>query len=74
MRVGMHTENEITPKAKNNVLTRCQGENLVGYGGRKRRSGQFIAFVGYPSGQCFDDVRTRAASERSKTVTHVRTD
>jgi hypothetical protein len=29
MRVGMHTENEITPKAKNNVLTRCQGENLV---------------------------------------------
>jgi hypothetical protein len=73
MRVGMHTENEITPQTKKNVLTRCQGENFVGYGGRKRRSGQFIASVGYPSGRCFDDVRTRVALERSKTVTHVRT-
>jgi hypothetical protein len=40
---------------------------------RMRRSGQYIAAVEFPSGRSSDDVRTFAASERSKQVTHVQT-
>jgi hypothetical protein len=45
---------------------------FMGYGGENGEQVGFIASVGSPSGRCFDDVRTCAASERSKTVTLVR--
>jgi len=40
---------------------------------RMRQSGQYIAAVEFPSGRWSDDVRTFAASERSKQVACVRT-
>jgi hypothetical protein len=57
-----------------NTLTHTQPKvRFVRYGGENGEHGGFIASVGYPSGRCFDDVQTRTASERSKMVTHIRT-
>jgi hypothetical protein len=58
----------------NSNLTHKQPKILILWDMKKnRRSGHFIAAVGSPSGRWIDDVRTLAASKRSRMVTRVQT-
>jgi hypothetical protein len=68
------------PKKNSNSERNMQKDNqklterrFVGYGGESGEQGVFIASVGSPTRRYFDDVRTRAASERSRLVACVRT-